>query len=84
MNAVSNAGTGEIVLGCGLHEVVVRTEGGKPARVTLCIKDPCDSVPCCVGDVNRIGVTLTCDGFILYADIRTNTCCVEWDCEFQC
>jgi hypothetical protein len=77
-----NSNNGEIILGFGLHEIVIKTEGGQPAKVALAIKDPCDQMPVCYGDVNRIGVTLTGDGFVLYADIRTNTCCIEWECNF--
>ena len=70
---------GELLLGYGLHEVEIVVEG-KPVKVNFSIKDPADGGCVCQGDVNKIGLTINHTGFILYADIRTNTCLVEWEC----
>ena len=77
--AKSNSSNGDIILGYGKHEVVIKMDQ-TPCKVSLSITSPCDSTPVCHGDVNRIGVTILDVGFILHADIRTNTCCIEWQC----
>ena len=76
-----NTTNGDITLGFGLHEITI-TVGKRPCKVYFCIKDPCDGTCTCHGDINKLGITITDCGFILYADIKTNTCCIEWSCEF--
>lgn len=73
--------SGDILLGYGLHEVKVVIDG-KPCTVFLSIEDPTDGVAVCHGDVNKIGVRILDDGFIIYADIKTNTASIQWTCEF--
>jgi len=75
-----NSSSGDIVLGFGQHEIVIKMEN-TPCKVALSLRTPCDGTPVCQGDINKIGVTILENGFILYADIKTNTCCVEWVCE---
>lgn len=76
---VSQTADGEVVLGYGQHEIKIELDN-TPCRVSLSITSPCDATPVCHGDVNKIGVTILDDGFVLYADIKTNTCCIEWEC----
>lgn len=76
----AHSSKGDIVLGFGQHEVIIKLEN-TPCKVSLCIATPCDSVPVCHGDINKIGVTILENGFVLHADIKTNTCCVEWHCD---
>ncbi len=71
---------GEILLGYGLHEIAI-TVKGEPCSVYFSIHDPADGCCVCYGDVNKIGITIGKHGFIIYADIRTNTCLVEWMCK---
>lgn len=73
--------SGDIILGCGLHEITIKV-CQKPCKVFFCIKDPYECICTCHGDINKIGITITEEGFVLYADIKTNTCLVEWTCEF--
>lgn len=68
---------GEIVLGYGRHEIEVKTEWS-PSEVYLCIEDPCGGIQVCNGDVNKVGVTTLVNGFVLYADVKSNTCCISW------
>jgi hypothetical protein len=75
-----NSSSGEIVLGFGQHEVNIQMDS-TPCKVSLSMRTPCASTPVCHGDINKIGVTILENGFVLYADIRTNSCCVEWVCD---
>ena len=79
-STLQNSASGEIVVGFGQHEVTINMDK-TPCKVSLSITSPCDSTPVCHGDVNKIGVTIQETGFILYADIKTNTCCVNWHCD---
>jgi hypothetical protein len=72
--------TGDIVLGYGLHEIKIAVEK-HPTNIAMSIQDPCDGCPVCHGDINKIGVTILDNGFVIYADIRTNTACIQWACE---
>ena len=74
--------SGDIVLGFGQHEIKIEMDG-TPCRVTLSLREPCHSRPVCHGDVNKIGFTIMDNGFVLYADIKTNTCCIEWHCDLN-
>jgi hypothetical protein len=76
----SKTTTGEVLLGYGVHEIDINTDG-EPCRVYFSIKDPSDGCCVCHGDVNKIGITIGASGFILYADIKTNCCLVDWRCE---
>ncbi len=74
--------SGEILLGYGVHEVEVDVDG-MPCRVYFTVKDPENGCCVCHNDVNKIGITVGPKGFIIYADIKTNTCSVEWKCEYK-
>jgi hypothetical protein len=73
--------SGDILLGYGLHEVKIITKG-KPCTVFLSIEDPTGGIAVCHGNVNKIGVNVLDDGFVLYADIQSNTAFIKWNCEF--
>lgn len=74
--------SGDIVLGCGSHEIKIDVPG-KPCRVTFDIEDPVDGCCVCHGEINRIGITIGKHGFVIHADINTNTCLIEWTCEYK-
>lgn len=76
----ANSSSGDIILGFGQHEVII-TLDETPCTVSMSITTPCDATPVCHGSINKIKVTILEVGFILHADIRTNSCCVEWECE---
>jgi hypothetical protein len=73
--------SGDILLGYGQHEIKIVTNG-KPCKVTLSIEDPTGGIAVCHGNVNKIGVNILNNGFVLYADIQSNTALVKWNCEF--
>ena len=72
--------SGEIVLGFGIHEIEIKVPG-KPCRVSFDIED--DGCCVCYGAVNKIGITVCKHGFVIHADINTNTCLVRWHCEYR-
>lgn len=80
-NKCDKPARGDIVVGFGKHVIAVELEG-EPCVVRLSIRTPADAIPVCFGDVNRIKVTVKDDGFVIEADIRTNTCRIDWVCEF--
>jgi hypothetical protein len=72
--------SGDILLGFGLHEITISLDH-KPCTVFLSVQDPADSMAVCHGGINKIGFTILDDGFILYADIQSNTSFIKWTCE---
>ncbi len=60
---------GAITLNQGHHEVTVKTNC-PPHQVFLSVKPV--GTPVCVGDVDMVGYLLIPDGFVLYADIKSN------------
>src|SRR5262249_44279013 len=71
---------GEIVLGFGVHEIKIDIPG-VPCKVCFDIED--DGCPVCHGDVNKIGIKIGSHGFVIHADIKTNTCLIKWHCEYK-
>lgn len=59
---------GCISLNQGRHEITVTTDV-VPARVFLSVLPIGTQV--CIGDVDMVGYSLTANGFILYADIKS-------------
>jgi hypothetical protein len=59
---------GCITLNQGHHEITVTTDEC-PERVFLSVLPI--STPVCVGDIDMVGYSLTPEGFILYADIKS-------------
>jgi hypothetical protein len=74
--------SGEIVLGYGIHEISINIPG-VPCKVSFDIEDPADGCCVCHGDVNKIGISVCGGGFVIHADIKTNTCLVSWKCEYK-
>ncbi len=60
---------GFITLNQGHHEITVNTEI-VPSEVFLSIRPV--GIPVCVADIDMVGYTLLPDGFVLYADIKSN------------
>jgi hypothetical protein len=73
----SVAECGDVSLGYGCHEITVKTACGPKDICLSTNNDTCDT-PVCQGDVNMVGYSLLPDGFVLYADIKSNTCVVSW------
>lgn len=72
---------GEIVLSHGHHTLTVPTRN-QGRRIWLSIDEPSHSIPVCYGDINTIGANLTDGGFVICADIKTDTCVVQWFLEY--
>lgn len=77
---MNRTSSGDILLGFGLHEITISLDH-KPCTVFLSVQDPADSMAVCHGGINKIGFTILDDGFILYADIQSNTSFIKWTCE---
>lgn len=72
--------SGSLVLGYGHHEVTVTTSF-TPSNVSLSLGKRCEATTVCQGDVTMLGYVIQPTGFVLYADIKTNTCEVLWTVE---
>ena len=71
-----NRKCGSLKLSNGQHEVeiVLRRE---PHQVWFTFEDE-QQLPVCMGDVDKLGVTITPTGFILYADIESTSRVIKW------
>jgi len=65
-----NAVDGCITLNQGHHEITVVTEIS-PEQVYLSVSPI--GAPVCNGDIDMVGYSLLPDGFVLYADIKSNS-----------
>lgn len=74
--------SGEIVLGFGAHQIEIDIPG-TPCRVYFDIEDPVDGCCVCHGQANKIGITMSGNGFVILADINTNSCLIGWRCEYR-
>lgn len=76
---------GNISLASGKHEIQIQTDPseGSPTKVYTWISEPTPGVCVCLGDVNLAGTTSLPDGFVLYADIKSNTATVNWLVEYN-
>ncbi len=73
---------GNLVLAAGHHEVKITTKHPNPCAVYISLKDIDHQV--CGGDINMAGTKLLSDGFVLYADIKSNECKVKWAAKHHC
>jgi hypothetical protein len=71
---------GGMALSSGWHEIFVPTSC-KPASVMLTSTDY--DTPCCGGTICLYATCLLPDGFILYADVRTDSCEIEWIIQYD-
>lgn len=72
---------GQITLAFGNTEVAVQTKG-KPSKVYVSTSDCNHQV--CGADVNMVGAVITDTGFILFANIKSAKCVVDWIAEDSC
>ena len=68
--------SGKIDLSHGKQELVIKLNGN-PWAVWTSFKNTAN-IPCCVGDVDMLGVEIIPNGFILYADIKSVSRHVRW------
>jgi hypothetical protein len=67
---------GQAFLPSGTHAHKILTRG-KPKQVWVSELSS-EGVPVCGGNVNYYGVTLLDDGFVLYAEVASDSVNVEW------
>lgn len=72
---------GKIFLSSGLHAHKITTKG-TPTNVWIGETNAGD-IPVCGGDINMYGTTLTEDGFILYADIGSDSVELDWQASLE-
>jgi hypothetical protein len=70
--------TGSIVLGPGLQEVEIAVPYPDPVAIFVSATEPDDSTTTCIGDLNWVATRLSAEGFILFANITSNSCTVEY------
>lgn len=70
--------TGSITLGPGLQEVQIPTEYPNPTSVFISCDEPDGAITTCIGDLNWVACRVLTQGFVLYANIQSNTCTVNY------
>lgn len=71
---------GQIFLSSGVHVHKITTRG-KPLNVW--ISEVSGDIPVCQGNVNFYGITLDEDGFIVYAEVNSDTVEIGWMVVFE-
>lgn len=71
--------TDSILLGNGVHEIEIETDG-MVSRVWVSFDNEEDyaQLPICHGNIDKVGVMRTEEGFILFADIASTSRRVRW------
>ena len=72
--------SGSFVIAYGNNQVKIDTKD-TPTKVWLRPATPNNCLPVCGGEVNMVGVEIVNNGFIIYADIKTDKCVVDWFAE---
>ena len=71
---------GILELSHGQQEVSVPT-GQRPARVWISFEES-EGVPCCIGQVDYLSVQTTQEGFIVIANVNSESVNVKWVADF--
>jgi len=71
---------GDIDLAHGKSEIFIPT-AQQPTRVWTSLED-FEGVQCCLGQVNKLSTYCTTDGFVLIAEISSESAYVKWIAEF--
>jgi hypothetical protein len=72
---------GQAFLPSGTHAHKIFTRG-KPKQVWLSERDV-QGIQVCGGNVNLYGITLDDDGFVLYAEVSSDSVSVEWQASLE-
>lgn len=56
----------------GKHEVFVNTHF-RPHEVFISFDEAEDCTPVCHGNINKVGIRKQCNGFVVYAEVFTDT-----------
>jgi hypothetical protein len=75
--------TGSITLAAGNYELSVPTEFPNPINVFLSISEPPNGITTCIGDLNWVAATLAENGFVLYANIASNSCDISYVVQYD-
>ena len=70
--------TGSIVLGPGLQEIEIAAPYPDPISVFVSATEPDDATNTCIGNINWIATRMSAAGFILFANIASSSCTVEY------
>lgn len=81
LHVIDSVQQGSIILQSGNHVVEVRTRR-EPVSIALSLTESY-GMPVCNGDVDKIGYTILPNGFIIYADIVSDTVQIEWNALFN-
>jgi hypothetical protein len=73
--------SGLVALAAGTYEIKITTYC-TPACVFTSVWEPPHCISVCGGNVNYVGTRIVDDGFILYANISSSACMVEWETSY--
>jgi hypothetical protein len=71
---------GSIFLNAGNHAIEIKTKH-KPEEVWVSIRDA-GFMQVCQGDLDKVGYTVSDGGFILYADVVSDSVIIDWNVLF--
>lgn len=74
---------GTITLAAGKQEISVSTYLRDPKRVFVSVEEPSDAVTTCVGDLNFVAARVVENGFVIYADIKSDSCDISYFVEYD-
>jgi len=76
--------TGSITLAAGEQQVGIPSDLPNPVRVYLSVEEPDDGgITTCLGDLNWVAARLLPNGFLLYADIKSDSCTINYVIEYD-
>lgn len=74
---------GNLTLNAGEHEVHVSSKLPNPHKIYVSLEEPDDGQTTCLGNLNYVSVRLMTNGFILYANIKTTSCKIDYIIEYD-
>jgi hypothetical protein len=79
-----NSKSGELDLASGVNDVCVECDG-QPTKVWFCFEDANEAnggIPVCAGEIDRVGISIMPNGFIIHAAISSNSRTLKWQAIF--
>jgi hypothetical protein len=74
---------GSIVLGTGVQQVEIQLPYPNPRRIFISAQEPVDDIPTCIGTLNWVSARLLRRSFIVFAEVKTNSCEVSYIVEYS-
>lgn len=74
--AYSEFPNGEFTVSQGTHEVTINTDS-EPQRVWISLEES-GALPVCLGNTDKVGVTIVPDGFVAHIEIQSTERKVKW------